>query len=134
MQDFASNSTSHLESGRDVPASMRKMLPIAGPLIAILSAILIIRIVETGSASNDNHLELRLLTVATEATDGFNRFNRSAHVYGVRVEVLGMGSEWRGGDVSRYPGGAHKLILLRRALQQYKNEEKMVILFTDRYA
>lgn len=83
-------------------------------------------------ASHEEPLDLRILTVATESTDGFNRFNRSANVYGLRVDVLGMGSEWRGGDIARFPGGGQKLILLRRALQQYKDEEKMVILFTDR--
>ena len=54
-------------------------------------------------------------------------------MYGVKVDVLGMGSEWRGGDVNRFPGGGQKLILLRRALQQYKDQEKTVVLFTDAY-
>ncbi|GFQ84648.1 multifunctional procollagen lysine hydroxylase and glycosyltransferase LH3, partial [Trichonephila clavata] len=43
--------------------------------------------------------KLVVLAVATEETDGFKRFMRSARVYGLNVEVLGMDEEWKGEDL-----------------------------------
>ena len=54
-------------------------------------------------------LELRVFTVATEATEGFQRFNRSLSVYGFKSEVLGHGIQWQGGNVIDSAGGGHKI-------------------------
>lgn len=42
-----------------------------------------------------------------------------------------MGQPWRGGDM-RYAGGAFKVNLLKEELEKYKDDEKKVIMFTDR--
>ncbi|XP_058805579.1 procollagen-lysine,2-oxoglutarate 5-dioxygenase isoform X2 [Phymastichus coffea] len=83
----------------------------------------------------DDRQEAIVLTVATNETDGFRRFMRSSAVYGFRerVQVLGLGEDWRGGDVSRFAGGGQKVNLLRRALEPLRERPDTVILFTDSY-
>lgn len=39
---------------------------------------------------------------------------------------------WRGGDVVRFPGGGHKVNMLRPVVEKWKNEEKLVVMFVDR--
>lgn len=79
-----------------------------------------------------NCLQLRVFTVATEATEGFERFNRSLSVYELKSEILGHGIEWQGGNVIDSIGGGHKVNLLKDALKRYKDEDNLLILFTDR--
>ena len=43
-----------------------------------------------------------------------------------------MGTEWRGGDIAKYPGGGYKINLLAQALAPYKDDDQLVIMFTDR--
>ena len=43
-----------------------------------------------------------------------------------------MHEEWKGGDMERYPGGGHKLNLLRREIEWLKNETNLVVMFSDR--
>jgi hypothetical protein len=43
-----------------------------------------------------------------------------------------LGEEWRGGNVLELPGGGQKINILVRELEKYKDDEKKVILFTDR--
>ena len=43
-----------------------------------------------------------------------------------------MDQEWKGGDIENGPGGGFKINLLREALAQYKDDEDLVIMFTDR--
>ena len=43
-----------------------------------------------------------------------------------------MGEEWKGGDVNLFAGGGQKVNILVRDLEKYKNDDKKVILFTDR--
>ena len=45
-----------------------------------------------------------------------------------------MGVEWRGGDVVRFPGGGHKVNMLRPVVEQWKDEADLVVMFVDRYA
>ena len=40
---------------------------------------------------------------------------------------------WKGGDVVRFPGGGHKINMLRPVIEQWREEEDMVIMFVDRY-
>ncbi|KAK7471384.1 hypothetical protein BaRGS_00035990, partial [Batillaria attramentaria] len=77
--------------------------------------------------------DLLVITVATEETDGFKHFMRSAKKYGYKVKVLGMGEEWRGGDVKNYAGGGHKVNLLKKELAKYKDDKNLLIMFTDSY-
>ena len=67
-----------------------------------------------------------LLTVATDNREGFRRYLRSAKVNGLVVKVVGMGEEWRGGEMADGPGGGHKINLLRKEVEDIiKEEEKM---------
>lgn len=43
-----------------------------------------------------------------------------------------MGKEWTGGDVANYPGGGMKVNLLKAALEKYKTNKDMLIMFVDR--
>lgn len=44
-----------------------------------------------------------------------------------------MHEEWKGGNMALYPGGGHKLNLLRKEIELLKNETDLVVMFTDRY-
>ena len=39
-----------------------------------------------------------MVTIATEETDGLKRLLKSAERFDIRVEVFGLGQEWKGGD------------------------------------
>lgn len=77
--------------------------------------------------------DVTVLTVATEENHGLERFLRSAQVYGIEVQILGKGHEWKGGDMT-YAGGGHKVNLLKERLNEMmKSEHKQkIILFVDR--
>lgn len=49
-----------------------------------------------------------------------------------QVESLGMHEEWLGGSMHTY-GGGYKINLLRNALELHKNDDKLIVLFTDRW-
>ncbi|RXN12642.1 mitofusin-2 [Labeo rohita] len=76
--------------------------------------------------------DLLVLTVATQETDGFRRFLRSAKHFNYTIKVLGRGETWKGGDYMSPPGGGQKVRLLKSALEDIKEENK-VILFVDSY-
>lgn len=42
-----------------------------------------------------------------------------------------MNEEWLGGHMDTY-GGGYKINLLRDAVERYKDDDKRIILFTDR--
>uniref|UniRef100_A0AAY4BPB0 procollagen-lysine 5-dioxygenase n=1 Tax=Denticeps clupeoides TaxID=299321 RepID=A0AAY4BPB0_9TELE len=74
---------------------------------------------------------LLVLTAATEETDGFNRFMRTAREF--NYTVLGLGEEWKGGDVARTVGGGQKVRWLKKELQKHTDKQDLVILFVDSY-
>ncbi|XP_017561290.1 procollagen-lysine,2-oxoglutarate 5-dioxygenase 1 isoform X2 [Pygocentrus nattereri] len=76
--------------------------------------------------------KLLVLTVATKETDGFKRFMRSARHFNYTVKVLGRGEKWNGGDYISAPGGGQKVRLLKSALADIKEEDK-IILFIESY-
>ena len=43
-----------------------------------------------------------------------------------------MGEKWLGGDMN-YPGGGFKVNLLKKELEQHKDDPDKIILFTDSY-
>ena len=43
-----------------------------------------------------------------------------------------MGEDWKGGDVLKYPGGGHKINLLKSVVEDWKNQEDTVVMFVDR--
>ena len=75
-----------------------------------------------------------IFTVATNETDGFKRFVRSAKSNSLddKLKVLGLGEVWKGGNVRRYAGGGHKINLLKKALREFKDDNEKIIIFTDR--
>lgn len=78
--------------------------------------------------------DVLVFTIASNETDGFQRYLRSVEIYGFRdnLKILGLGQPWRGGNVTYYAGGGYKINLLKKALEDYRNDEKKIILFTDR--
>ncbi|XP_023267265.1 procollagen-lysine,2-oxoglutarate 5-dioxygenase 1 isoform X1 [Seriola lalandi dorsalis] len=76
--------------------------------------------------------KLLVVTVATKETDGFKRFLRSAKHFNYTVKVLGRGQKWKGGDYMSAPGGGQKVRLLKGALDEMKDNDK-IILFIDSY-
>ncbi|EDV97127.1 GH16659, partial [Drosophila grimshawi] len=76
--------------------------------------------------------KIKVFTVASEPTDGYRRYIRSAKVYDIEVTTLGMGEEWKGGDM-KSAGGGFKINLLRKAIEPLKDAEDTIILFTDSY-
>ncbi|ESO95748.1 hypothetical protein LOTGIDRAFT_188441 [Lottia gigantea] len=90
--------------------------------------LLMVKLVE----STQNY-DLLAVTVATEETDGFKRFMRSAKKYDINVKVLGLGEEWKGGDVANSAGGGQKVNILRQGLKEFKDKDDLVIMFVDSY-
>uniref|UniRef100_A0A8B9LVK5 procollagen-lysine 5-dioxygenase n=1 Tax=Astyanax mexicanus TaxID=7994 RepID=A0A8B9LVK5_ASTMX len=77
--------------------------------------------------------ELLVITAATEETDGFHRFMRTAREFNYTVKVLGLGEEWRGGDVAKTVGGGQKVRWLKKEMQKHKDKQNTIILFVDSY-
>ncbi|XP_061664656.1 multifunctional procollagen lysine hydroxylase and glycosyltransferase LH3 isoform X1 [Syngnathoides biaculeatus] len=76
---------------------------------------------------------LLVITAATEETDGFLRFMRTAREFNYTVKVLGLGEEWKGGDVARTVGGGQKVRWLKKELLKHSEREDLVVLFVDSY-
>ena len=77
--------------------------------------------------------KLKIVTVATEETDGLKRLLRSGEVYGLDITVTGLGLEWQGGDVARFSGGGHKINIMKEKLSEWKDEPNTIVMFTDAY-
>ncbi|KAJ9584650.1 hypothetical protein L9F63_021012, partial [Diploptera punctata] len=86
---------------------------------------------DTSLKDRKSKKDFLLLTVATNETDGFKRFMRSAKVYDIPVKVLGLGDKWEGGNVRRYAGGGQKINLLKKELDNHKENADKIIMFTD---
>merc|ERR1719347_2381893 len=76
--------------------------------------------------------ELLVISVATDRTDGFKRFERSCQIYELPLRTLGMGQVWQGGDMN-YPGGGWKVNLLKEETEKLKDKEDTLVMFTDSY-
>uniref|UniRef100_T1IVE2 Fe2OG dioxygenase domain-containing protein n=1 Tax=Strigamia maritima TaxID=126957 RepID=T1IVE2_STRMM len=85
--------------------------------------------IECGKSSD----ELVVITVATNETDGYKRFMRSAKVYDINVKVLGLNTPWQGGDIVNSAGGGHKVNLLKEEVEKFKNDKDKIIMFVDSY-
>lgn len=48
------------------------------------------------------------------------------------LQTLGLGQEWRGGDVARTVGGGQKVRWLKKEMEKYASQEDMIIMFVDR--
>jgi len=95
---------------------------------------LIIVFVHLAADCNVYFSDVLVFTVASNETDGFRRYLRSAEVYGFhdKLNVLGQDEPWKGGNVVKYPGGGYKINLFKKALKNYQNDENKIVLFTDR--
>ncbi|XP_064610381.1 procollagen-lysine,2-oxoglutarate 5-dioxygenase 1-like isoform X2 [Liolophura sinensis] len=76
---------------------------------------------------------LLVTTIATEENDGFKRFLKTAQQNDLDVKVFGLGQVWDGGDVKMFAGGGHKVNLLRKGLEEYKDRSDLIIMFVDSY-
>ncbi|XP_075705409.1 multifunctional procollagen lysine hydroxylase and glycosyltransferase LH3 [Rhinoderma darwinii] len=77
--------------------------------------------------------KLLVVTVATDTTEGYQRFLRTARHFNYTVKTLGLGQEWKGGDVARTVGGGQKVRWLKEELEKHREEEDMIIMFVDSY-
>uniref|UniRef100_F6R0G9 procollagen-lysine 5-dioxygenase n=2 Tax=Ornithorhynchus anatinus TaxID=9258 RepID=F6R0G9_ORNAN len=80
-----------------------------------------------------NPEKLLVMTAATEETEGYKRFLRTARHFNYTVRTLGLGEEWRGGDVARTVGGGQKVRWLKQEMEKHADREDLVILFVDSY-
>ena len=79
--------------------------------------------------------KLYILSVATENTAEFKRFERSLNIQEIEYKILGMNTKWQGGNMEMGPGGGQKINMLRSELMNWNKErlKKYTILFTDSY-
>ncbi|XP_077301869.1 procollagen lysyl hydroxylase [Arctopsyche grandis] len=97
----------------------------------IISSFFIISI-SSASARQD---DVVFLTVASNSTDGYQRYIRSASVYDIPVTTLGKGVKWTGGNMN-YAGGGQKINLIKKQLEKMKDEgakDDKIVIFTDSY-
>nr|XP_018912305.1 PREDICTED: procollagen-lysine,2-oxoglutarate 5-dioxygenase 3 isoform X1 [Bemisia tabaci] len=88
-----------------------------------------------GSESSESNAipEFLAFTVATNETDAYKQLRSSAELNFIKLQTLGMGRRWTGGDVLYGPGGGLKVNLLKDALESYKHMPDLIILFVDGY-
>ena len=67
--------------------------------------------------------ELVVISVATDETDGYKRFERSCQINGLPLQTLGIGQVWQGGDMN-YPGGGWKVNLLKEEMEKVKEKKE----------
>jgi len=96
-------------------------------------ALLVSCIVWSSADKPANDGKFLVITVATQETSGFKRFQRSTKLNNIPVKVLGMGHEWRGGDMENGIGGGQKVHLLKEELEKHKDDKDKIIMFTDAY-
>ena len=56
---------------------------------------------------------------------------KSANEFKHELTVLGLGEEWKGGDMN-FAGGGQKVKMLKKALENHKNDDNLMVLFSDR--
>lgn len=79
--------------------------------------------------------DVLVFTIASNETDGYKRYLRSVNVYGFHdnLRVLGLGEPWLGGDnIKTSAGGGYKVNLLKKALENYGDDDQKIVIFTDR--
>lgn len=114
-------------------------MPQPRPLLVLLPGLLLLLLLLHASAAEDQHQrrpsaeDLLVITAATEETDGFKRFMKTASQFNYTVKVLGLGEEWKGGDVAKTVGGGQKVRWLKKELLRHKDDQHKVVLFVDSY-
>ncbi|TFK13688.1 microtubule-associated protein 2 [Platysternon megacephalum] len=102
------------------------------PQLLLLPGLVLTLLTAEGSCGSKQGENLLVLTVATQETEGFKRFKRSAQFFNYKVQVLGLDEEWRGED-KKAAGGGQKVRLLKSALKEYADKEDLIILVTESY-
>ncbi|KAJ6652379.1 hypothetical protein lerEdw1_011609 [Lerista edwardsae] len=93
----------------------------------------------TAAAAGDGEQEavdpgkLLVLTAATDETEGYHRFIRSAKYFNYTVKTLGLGENWKGGDVARTVGGGQKVRWLKAEMKKHATAEDLIVMFVDSY-
>ena len=59
-----------------------------------------------------------IISVATDYTEGLNRFISSITKYNIEYKMLGLNTIWNGGDMEKGSGGGQKVNLLKTELEQ----------------
>ena len=75
--------------------------------------------------------DLLLLATGTDMTDGLKRFIKSCKTYGLNYKIMGLNTEWNGGDMANGPGGGQKINLLMNELNKLNDEQ--IVLVTESY-
>lgn len=75
---------------------------------------------------------IQIVTVASDPTDGYERFVESCNFYKFPFVVLGMGEPWIW-DLTMGPGGGRKVNLLKSYLDKFSDDDERLILFSDSY-
>jgi hypothetical protein len=96
-------------------------------------SLVLLCVVMVMTQDTEEGLRLKVVTIATNETDGYKRFMRSTQMFDIDVEVVGMNVMWRGGDVVRFPGGGHKVNMLRPVVEKWQEDEGLVVMFVDSY-
>lgn len=84
----------------------------------------------SGHLSHRNKNQFSRFSGRKEASLMMNVFKPISYMF-VCFKVLGRGQKWKGGDYMSAPGGGQKVRFLKAALEEMKNEDK-IILFIDR--
>jgi GR25 family glycosyltransferase involved in LPS biosynthesis len=81
--------------------------------------------------------KILVISVATDPIDGFILWEETAKHFNYTYNVLGMNTEWKGGDMKISPGGGQKICIAKDWLQNIKKTELYKqythVMFTDAY-
>ncbi|XP_044855947.1 multifunctional procollagen lysine hydroxylase and glycosyltransferase LH3 isoform X2 [Mauremys mutica] len=109
------------------------MEPSPAALLPLAALLLGVRGTGTPARPALNPENLLLITAATEQTEGYARFLRTARHFNYTVKTLGLGEPWRGGDVARTVGGGQKVRWLKEEMAKHAEREELVVMFVDSY-
>jgi hypothetical protein len=70
----------------------------------LITALVLLQFTDILAWQKSSTPRLIVVTVATEETDGFRRFKKSAEDFGHKVQVFGMGQKWNGGNMETEVG------------------------------
>ena len=86
---------------------------------------------------NKNKPPVFVISIATDQTDGFIRWKNSLDYFAIPYVVIGLGQEWKGGNMKIGTGGGQKVCMCRKWWAE--NKQKILkmnythVIFTDAY-
>jgi len=75
--------------------------------------------------------DLLVLATGTDMTDGLKRFIKSCKIYGLKHKIMGLNTQWNGGNMAAGPGGGQKINFLLETLNELQDHQ--IVLVTDSY-